>query len=87
MGKNPTRKEILVFRYTMEVMSRRESWRGRWGADIQKLRRDYCNQCRRVKYCRRLWANEYIRRMMSHGDDCPDMYPIWERVLNGTEHM
>jgi len=59
----------------------------RYGAYIKKLRKDYCGQCQRNKYCRRLYANEAIRKSMARGEDCPDMYSIWETVLNGTKHL
>ena len=68
------------------VLNRKELWRMRWGAYIKKMREDYCNQCCRIKHCNRLRANELIRRVMARGDDCPDMYPIWERILDGRSY-
>jgi len=69
------------------LMCRREYWRMRWGAEIKKHRAEYCSQCQRQSYCNRLHANEYIRRMMFSGADCPDMFSIWETVLDGTRHL
>jgi len=70
-------------RHEIEVLSNREAWKSRWGIYISKRRADYCGQCRRIKYCRRTYANEYIRRALFMGEDCPDLSSIWERMLDG----
>jgi len=85
MVKNIDWQEVFI-RNTI-ISNRKELWRMRYGGYIKKLRRDYCNQCQRVKYCRRLYANEAIRRIMGRGDDCPDMFSIWETILDGTRHL
>lgn len=60
-----------------------EAWRGRWGIYISKIRADYCGQCRRIMYCRRTYANEFIRRALFKGEDCPDLDSVWERIIDG----
>ena len=47
---------------------------------LSKLRVNYSGQYRRFKYCHRTHANEYIRRALFKGEDCPDVSSIWERV-------
>jgi hypothetical protein len=77
-------KEIIssgiAIRRGLEEYNKRFSWRTR---AVVFCASKYlgCSSCRRLKLCRRLYMNEYIRKGILKGGKCYDFENIWERVL------
>ena len=68
----------IAYRAWLQRETRRAWWRGK---AAQKMAKDYCAHCGRLKYCGRLRVNEYIILDVLRGKPCPDYHGAWTIIF------